>query len=130
MEQKIKWAEGLLDKYPKVAAIMNSWVKDEMVRLQKSMISNLPQGVEVTLPEISESDVRAYAKISLAANPRSLYDFFGENNICVILENTTGIEKEYKGVIVNESLSTYLKNRVEAEFDIFTKAFALLESRL
>ena len=127
MEKKIKWSEDILNNHPKVAASMHSWVKSEMIKLQTSMVANLPKGTDVHLPEISESDIQAFAKISLAANPRSLYDFFDSKEIYICIGK---VFDDFTYTIGVGDTTVGGKSRTWTEDKAFEAAFELLESKL
>ena len=106
-----------------------SWAKFAEFVKRLTNTTNIDPKVSGQLP------VENVIPVILNLNPRVLYDFFDELGICVFIKTTSinnwthYIHKKTKDDIISrqETDTTILNTRIEAEKHAFETAFALLE---
>ena len=84
MKEQVKWAQGLLEKYPKTKELMSKWALSEIGRFQESILSEL-QGQEITIPEITQEMAEQYCQVLLTANQYGVLDFLDSEHYYVNL---------------------------------------------
>lgn len=85
MKEKVKWAQGLLEKYPLTKEKMTKWSLNEIKNFQDSILSEMKEQ-ETTIPEITEEMAEQYSQVLLAANQYGILDFLDTQGYYVNLE--------------------------------------------
>lgn len=117
-----------LEDYPKSKEIFSKYVKKWLIEFQKELL----KGVEGEAPPITDSIVEAASLNIIQQNPRSLYNFFDNEGIILLLDGPdemygwTWQIRNNRNVINSVGAGTL--KREEAELEGFKECFKLMES--
>ncbi len=118
-----------LKDYPKSKEVFYEHVKKWLLQLQKELLKDVP---EVQAPEITDRIVELGANNILNQNFRSLYHFFDEQGIYLLVDGPDEMHGwtwriRYKSIDVFDSTSAGSLKREECEIEGFKECFKLME---
>lgn len=118
--------QTILEQHPKVKQELLTWQKKGL-QLFQTTTAELAQEKTAELPPIDDEMTLQFLLSSFIFNPRSLYEFFDEQKMfIVILPVEEGFRYKIDGIEQEETFS----HRIAAEQDAFKKAIKNLETKL
>lgn len=118
----------LLNKYPLTTEVIREWFFNEMVK-SIEIAKDVPEEFKQAM--IQEGVTNERLAILIDAQPRTLFDVFDENDICINIERSANKIVEWSWEISpGHTENSVCKSRKEAELFAIEAAFEILENIL
>lgn len=118
----------LLAKYPLATEVVRKSYFDKMIASVESA-KDIPEEFKQSLMNEAITDERLI--IFIDSQPRTLFDVFDDNGLCINIERSENKEVEWLWGIASITYETaVLKTRKEAELCAIAEAFKLLEEKI
>jgi hypothetical protein len=118
----------LLEKHPLTTEVIRKWFFNQMIK-SIEIAEDVPEEFKQAMMQEGVSNERL--SILIDAQPRTLFDVFDENDICINIERSANKIVEWSWEISpGHTENSVCKSRKEAELFAIEAAFEILEEQL
>lgn len=123
-------ADQLLCLYPTTADLLYAFSGKLLEQFQRLVLEGVPEDEKPEVPEIVPELIKQYAVQLMVMNPRSLYDFFDEQELyATVKQNSLGGWVCHVNGQMLPGFAVF-DSRREAEEFLFEESFEALENKL